>query len=174
MQLDAVIREANENRETFERLCRSLSPEELRTPIPGLSWRVKDYIAHLASIDIYVGEWFEHEAEGKRWRPNAPDGGPFNIDTWNESRIGERRDATLDQLFAEAARHRTRLWEAVASFSDEVLDRQFNFRGRDVSFLRYLQMWTAHDPAHYADMLRGLPPERRDEATSAWLGRYGL
>ena len=169
-----VIEEANANRATYERLCRSLSPEELATPIPGLTWQVQDYIAHLASIDIYVAEWFEHTADVTRWRPTNPEGGPFDIDSWNEARIVERKGASLDELFDEAQTHRDRLWTAVGRFSDEVLDAEFNFRGRDTSFLRYLKLWTAHDPAHYADMLRGLPAEKRDPETKAWLAKYGI
>ena len=172
-QVEAVVAEANTNRATFESFCRSLSPGELATLIPGMSWRVQDYIAHLSSIDIYVADWFEHHASGERFRPTNDDGTPFNIDTWNEARIVERRHASLDDLFSEAARHRDRLWSAVESFSEEQLARQFNFRGRDITFLRYLQLWTAHDPAHTADMLKGLPAERREEVGD-WLGKYSL
>ena len=170
-----VVEEANANRETYERLCRALTPEELATPIPGLIWRVQDYIAHLATIDIYVGEWFEHTAAGTRFRPETPDGGPFDIDKWNQVKIEERYTNSLDELFDEAAKHRERLWTAVGSFSDEVLDTQFNFRGNEgTSYLRYLQLWVAHDPAHYADMLKGLPAARRDAETTAWLAKYRL
>ncbi|MGE0601773.1 MAG: DinB family protein [Dehalococcoidia bacterium] len=171
--LHAVVEEADANRATFESFCRSLTPAELTTVIPGMTWRVQDYIAHLASIDIYVAGWFEHHASGERFRPANDDGTPFNIDTWNEARIVERRDASVDDLLQEAGKHRERLWTAVESFSEEQLARQFNFRGREISFLRYLQLWTAHDPAHTADMLKGLPASRRGEV-SGWLGKYSL
>jgi hypothetical protein len=138
-----------------------------------MTWRVQDYIAHLASIDIYVADWFEHHADGTRFRAMNDDGTPFNIDTWNEARIVERTDASLDDLFGEAARHRDRLWAAVNRFTEDQLAQQFNFRGRDITFLRYLQLWTAHDPAHTADMLKGLPNTRREEV-SGWLGKYSL
>jgi hypothetical protein len=173
-ELEPVVQEANANRETYEAFCQSLSPAELGTVIPGLTWTVQDYIAHLATIDIYVAEWFEHTADGTRWRPTGEDGGPFNIDTWNERRIEERRAASVQDLLGEAARHRERLWAAVDRFTEEQLATKFNFRGAEITFLRYLQLWTAHDPAHTVDMLRGLPPERRDAAMDAWLSKYRL
>ncbi|MEX1102901.1 MAG: maleylpyruvate isomerase N-terminal domain-containing protein, partial [Dehalococcoidia bacterium] len=106
-QLTTVIEEADANRAFYEGFCRSLTPPQLAAPIPESPWRVKDYIAHLCSIDIYVGEWFEHTADSKPWRPNSSDdGSPFNIDTWNETRIQERYDASVDELLTEAAGHR--------------------------------------------------------------------
>ncbi len=173
-QLDSVVRDTDENRAFYERFCRSLTPGELETVIPGMTWRVKDYIAHLASIDLYVGEWFEHHAAGTHWRPTGPDGGPFNIDTWNEERIIERKDNDLDALFGEAADLRLRLWTAVDRFTDAQLAQTFPFHGQDTSFLRYLQLWTAHDPAHTLDMLRGLPESRRDTDVDVWLKKYRM
>jgi hypothetical protein len=173
-EVESVAAEADANRATYEAFCRSLSKQELETVIPGMTWRVKDYISHLASIDLFVADWFEHQADGKPWRPRGDDGGPFNIDTWNEERIKERRDASLDELFKEAAELRGRLWAAVDRFSPEVLNQAFDFRGNNITFLRYLQLWVAHDPAHTLDMLKGLRESRRDEAMKAWLGKYRL
>ncbi len=169
-----VVEEANENRRLYEAFCRSLSPRELESPIPATTWRVKDYVAHLASIDIYVADWFEHLADGKRFRARNDDGSSFNIDTWNESRITERIDAPLDDLFGEAARHRERLWNAVDRFSPQLLDEQFSFHDSDITYIRYLQLWVAHDPAHSVDMLCGLSPERRDAALDGWLKKYRM
>ena len=172
--VEPVVQEANENRARFEAFCRSLTHEELNTVIPGLTWRVQDYIAHLATIDSYVAQWFEHLAAGTRWRPTLDDGSPFDIDAWNEARIVERRDATVEDLLSEAATHRDRLWAAVDSFTPQVLESQFNFRGREITHLRYLQLWVAHDPAHSADMLRGLPSRRDDAELAQWLEKYRI
>ena len=173
-RLVSVVEEADANRAQFEGFCRSLTQEELEAPIPDTTWHVRDYISHLASIDIYVADWFEHTAAGTRFRVTNDDGTPFNIDSWNESRIEERRAASVDDLFLEAAGHRERLWAAVDRFNPETLDRTFNFRGTDITFLRYLQLWTAHDPAHTADMLRGLPGSKRDSNIEGWLDRYRM
>lgn len=135
---------------------------------------MKGYIAHLASIDIWVGDWFEHQADGRRWRPTMDDGSPFDIDAWNEARVVERQDASVDDLLAEAAVHRARLWSAADRFTPEVLDKSFNFRGHEITFLRYLQLWAGHDPAHSADMLRALPVRQRDPALKAWFAPYRL
>lgn len=168
--LDTVIATAAGNRDFFERWVRSLTPGQLETVVPGGTWRTKDYVAHLASIDIYVGEWFEHVADGKRWHPNnSEDGSPFNIDTWNEARITERRDASVEELFTEATRHRERLLAAVDRFTPEILASEFDFRGTMTSYQRYLELWTLHDPAHSFDMLRGLPDLKSDPELRAWI-----
>jgi hypothetical protein len=173
-RVEPIITEANENRARYESFCRSLTNEELHSSIPDTHWSVQDYIAHLATIDIYVAEWFEHTADGTRLHFTNDDGSPFNIDTWNESRVVERKQASLDDLFDEAATYLERLWNAVSRFSPQALDAHFNFRGTDISMLRYLQLWTAHDPAHSVDMLKGLPPERRDATMDAWLKKYRM
>ncbi len=168
--LEPVVRKAHENRVFFERWVRSLSAEQLDTVIPGGTWRPKDYVAHLATIDIYVGEWFEHVADGRRWHPNnSEDGSPFNIDTWNEARITERRDASIDDLFVEASELRGKLLAAVDRFTPEILATSFDFRGNPTSYQRYLELWTLHDPAHSFDMLRGMPELKGDPELRAWL-----
>ncbi len=169
----AVVEKANANRAIYEAFCRSLSDDELRSPVPDTPWSVQDYIAHLASIDIYVADWFEHVSRQERFRATGEDGGPFNIDTWNQARVDERAGATVDELFAEAAGHRERLWRAVASMPTEVLTESFNFRGNETSYVRYLELWTAHDPAHTVDMLRGLAPVRR-EGINDWLTAHRM
>ena len=55
-----------------------------------------------------------------------------------------------------------------------MLDRPFNFRGHEITFLRYLQLWAGHDPAHSADMLRALPERRGDLALKEWFEPYGF
>ncbi len=172
-QLTPVIAEADANRAFFEDFCRSLTPAQLSATVPGSHWTTKDYVAHLASIDIFVGDWFVCTADGRRWRPTSDDGSPFNIDTWNDARIDERRDASVDDLLAEAADLRAKLWATLDRFTPAILDTPFNFRGQEITFLRYLQLWVAHDPAHSADMLRAIP-ERKDAALIAWLAKYRL
>jgi hypothetical protein len=155
-QLDTVIAATNANRTKFEAFCRSLTPEQLARPVPGTAWQVKDYIAHLATIDIWVGDWFAHLADGRPWRPRGEGGQPFNIDTWNEARIQERKGSTVEELIAEAAREREKLWSVVDRFTPALLATPFDFRGATVTYLRYLELWSGHDPAHAADMRRAL------------------
>ncbi|MFN8615718.1 MAG: maleylpyruvate isomerase N-terminal domain-containing protein [Dehalococcoidia bacterium] len=169
----AVIERANTNRSIYEAFCRSLPQDELQAPVPGTPWRVQDYVAHLASIDIYVADWFEHAGRKERFRAANPDGTPFDIDVWNQAMVDDRAAATLEELLAEAAVHRERLWRAVAAMPDDVLWASFNFRGNDTSYVRYLELWTAHDPAHTVDMLRGLPPGRR-EPVDSWLREHRM
>ncbi len=172
-RIQAVIQRANANRAVFEDFCRSLTAEELGQAVPETPWCVKDYIAHLASIDIYVADWFEHVIRAERFRPSNPDGTPFNIDTWNQTMVDDRAEAAVEELLTEAAAHRSRLWKAVEAMPAEVRESSFNFRGNQTSYVRYLELWTAHDPAHTVDMLRGLPGGRRD-AVDSWLREHRM
>jgi Mycothiol maleylpyruvate isomerase N-terminal domain len=173
-RLDPVIAETNDNRQHFEAFCRALTAAELGQPVPAATWSVKDYIAHLATIDIWVGDWFEHMADGRAWLPKAEDGGPFNIDAWNEAEVVKRRPASVEELLAEGAGHRARLLASWDRFTPETLDGNFDFRGNSISFLRYLQLWAGHDPAHTMDMLRALPAREPDPAVAAWAARAGI
>ncbi|MFN0146608.1 MAG: DinB family protein [Dehalococcoidia bacterium] len=171
-RLTPVLTSTNDNRAQFEVFCRSLSADELATPIPAAPWRVRDYISHLASIDIWVGDWFTHLASGEAWRPRADNGGPFDIDTWNEARIVERADASVAELLEEAARHRAALLATWERFTADALDATFDFRGNTIPLLRYLQLWAGHDPAHAADMLRALPARAAEPALAAWTAPF--
>jgi hypothetical protein len=170
--LDHVVEETDRNRAQFEAFCRGLSPEELQRDVPGSTWLVRDFIAHLATIDTWVNDWFDHVADGRTWRPRGDDGGPFNIDTWNESRVQERRERSVEDLLTEAAANRAVLWATVERFSDEVLAQEFDFRGHNITFQRYLELWAGHDPAHSADMLRALPEQLKDPVIAAWVAPF--
>lgn len=167
-QLQPVIRAADENRVRFEAFCRSLSPEDLVRPVPDSTWQVQDFVAHLATIDDFVGDWFAHLADGRPWRPRGDDGSPFNIDTWNEARVQPRRAVGVEALLAAAASERKRFWSVADRLTPEILAQEFEFRGNTVTYLRYLELWTGHDPAHAADMLRALPPSAHHGAR-AWV-----
>ena len=167
-----VVAEADTNRETFAAFCRSLAADELARPVPEATWAVKEYIAHLATIDIWVGDWFAHLAEGKPFRPTADSGGPFSIDAWNEREVVARRETTVDELLSEAAEERQKLWSTVSRFTQPVLDDVMDFHGNSITFLRYLQLWAGHDPAHTRDMLRALPERHSDAALTRWLAAY--
>lgn len=170
--LTPVVDTANAHRAFFERFCRSLTPGELELPVPGSTWLVRDFIAHLATIDIWVGEWFKSLAEGRRWRPEGDGGAPFSIDDWNERHVLERRGASVEDLLAEARTNRERLWAVVERFTPEILARRFDFRGHEITYQRYLELWTGHDPAHSADMLRAMPARLDDAELAGWTAPF--
>jgi len=168
-RLEPILLTTNANRAQFEGFCRALEPAELSLPVPGDPWVVRDYIAHLATIDLYVAQWFEAMADGVRWAPEASGGGPFSIDTWNEEQVRPRRDMPVDDILAEGAVLRERLLATFPRFSAETLESTFTFRDNTITFLRYLELWTLHDPAHMQDMLKALPARAADPGLRAWL-----
>lgn len=173
----AVIEEIATHRERFERWCRSLSDEELARPVPGSDWVVKDFMSHLATIDQTVSRWFAAIADGGdiRAATGTPEGERLDIDRWNNEQVARLRGATLDEIFAEAARTRTEVVAALSRFDDAMLDATIHFGGdskrppTEVRLIRYLSGWAKHDPIHVNDMIRALPERREDEIVRTWL-----
>lgn len=171
-RVDAVIDTARHNRERFTWFCRLLTAEELNRPTPDSHWQVRDYIAHLATIDTWVDRWFQAMARGERGVPRNDDGTPFDIDTWNDARVTERRDHTVEELLDEAAANREALETTIRGLDDDTLTTRFTFREQDVSFIGYLEQWTLHDPTHALDMLKALPERKQNPGVRAWIDEF--
>ena len=180
----AVIDEIGRHREQFERWCRSLSEEELGRPVPDSNWRVQDFISHLATIDTTVSVWFaaiadgsglESAMEGHPDEDKAGEGERFEIDTWNDAQVAERRDWSLDQIFAEATQTRVAIVRQLARLGDTELDSTIQFGGDSkraasaIKLIDYLTGWAKHDPIHVNDMIRALPERRQDADVRSWL-----
>jgi len=171
-----VIDQIKENRVRFEAFCRSLSDEQLARPVPENTWNVKDFIAHLSTLDPMLEHWFTGVANGE---PDAgtrtPDGQLLELDDWNEQVVVERRSWTLDQLFDEAGENRAKLIEAMLRLEDEHIDRITHFSGDnkrppvDIPLKLFIRGWARHDAIHVGDMLKALPERADDPDLVAWL-----
>ncbi|MES4792768.1 MAG: hypothetical protein C4321_07040 [Chloroflexota bacterium] len=113
MRVQLVMDEFNRHRRQFEHLCRSLAPEELEAVVPGSHWTVRDYIAHLCTIDGLIVPRFAAMVGQEAPLPDTPIPNPFDIDEWNEQAVLSRRGRNIEELLAEAAIHRERLLAAV-------------------------------------------------------------
>jgi hypothetical protein len=180
----AIIDEQARHRSAFEAFCRSLTPDELATRVPGAPWTVHGYIAHLATIDSLVAPFMAPlVAMIDVPRPEVPPPAPFDIDEWNEAIVPLRADSSLDELFAEAARHRAQYVRVLSALSEVQLDMMIPFGGdRKVIDLPPTQvrledlLWAIalHDPNHTQDILRAIPhrePDVRDWLASCDFGR---
>src|SRR2546430_1796436 len=58
-RVQLILDEQARHRHQFEAFCRSLTEPELETAIPGSTWTVKDYIAHLGTIDGLIAHNFQ-------------------------------------------------------------------------------------------------------------------
>ncbi|MCC6266611.1 MAG: DinB family protein [Dehalococcoidia bacterium] len=158
-----VITELDGHRARFEEFCRSLSPEELDRQAPKSTWFVRDFIAHLATIDIPVGEMFRAIHRGEDAGMRTPDGARVEIDNWNEQQVVERRKAGVESLLGEAARARRELTGHLKALTEEDLARTLKFAGdskraaAEIPLGAYLRGWCKHDPMHAIDMCRALP-----------------
>ncbi|MGI8926848.1 MAG: DinB family protein [Tepidiformaceae bacterium] len=169
-----VVAELDAHRARFETLCRSLTGEELERAVPGSTWLVRDFVAHLATIDDPVREMFRAMQEGPTARLGARESNErWDVDRWNNSRVHERRTEGVDSLLAEAAAKREAIRSQMAQLTGEALARTLDFGGDDkrppskVELRAYLRGWCKHDPMHALDMLRAMP-ERLTPAMQAW------
>ncbi len=171
--VEAVLAELDGHRVQFTVLCRSLSDEELDRPVPASTWLVRDFIAHLATIDGPVGEMFRTIHEGGDAGMRSGDEERFDVDRWNENHVQERRTLSVDDLLMEAATTRTRLRGTLGSLTGEDLSRKIAFQGdarrapAEIELRTYLRGWCKHDVMHAADMMRALP-ERMTSRLEHW------
>ena len=174
---ERVITTIKDERVRFEAFCRSLTAEELERMVPpDEKWSVKDFAAHLGSLDTEMIRWFDGVASGD---PNQPtigaDGTSFNIDHWNDRIVAKRHDWTLDQIFEEAATNRAKLIVSLEKLSEENVESIAHFGGdnkrpgADIPLKLFLLGWAHHDAIHVADMLKALPERADDAELKAWL-----
>lgn len=174
-----VIDEFARHRTQFETLCRALTPSELVTPIPGSHWTVRDYIAHLCTIDGLIVPGFAAQVGQSAPLPNVPFPNPFDIDDWNNSAVRARADASIEDLLAEAAVHREWMVRAIAEFTDAHLDNIIDYGGdrktlnlpkSKVRFGGLLWGIAIHEPTHTRDIIRALPERGKEPWIAEWLG----
>ena len=167
--IDAIV----ENRRRFEAFCYSLSEEQLNRPVPESTWVVRDFAAHLDTLDPQMVRLFEATAAGERLV--EPAGGDFDVDAFNDAAVADRREWPLDRVFAEAAGHREKLIAALAQLTDEQIANPMYFSGDakrksgQIPLNLFLAGWAQHDPIHVYDMLRALPELADDAGLKAWL-----
>ncbi len=180
----ALVDEQGRHRERFESFCRSLTDEELSEQVPGTPWTVHGYIAHLATIDSLITPFFAPLVGLTDVpRPEVPPPSPFDIDEWNEAMVPLRAGASVEELLAEAGKHRAEYARVLSAVSDEQLDMMIAFGGdRKVIDLPSTQvrledlLWAIalHDPNHTQDILRAIPqrePDVRDWLASSDFAR---
>jgi hypothetical protein len=124
-----VVDELAAHRATFEAYCRSLSEEQLGRPVPGSTWLVRDFIAHLATIDEPVGEMFRTVHAGQDPGIRSAEGARWDVDRWNEDRIQERRALPIEDLLAQAAEFRARLLIHLTALDETDLAKSLKFQG---------------------------------------------
>lgn len=175
--IDKVVSTIKDERTRFEAFCRSLSSEELERMVPpDNKWSVKDFAAHLGTLDTEIIRWFDAVAAGVPDQPTLnADGTHFDIDHWNDRIVSERHNWTLDQIFAEAATNRAKVIASLAKLTEENVNTTVRFGGdnkrapADVPLKLFILGWAHHDAIHLADMLKALPERADDPAIREWL-----
>ncbi len=184
-EIDGVIEVIRENRRRFEAFCYSLSEEELMRPVPGTTWVVRDFAAHLDTLDTALMAWIQgapaaSQAASADATPSAAGPGDgsseeFDVDAFNDAQVAERRSWPLERVFAEAAANRERLIDAMAGLTDERMAQPMHFPGdhkrspADLPLRLFLAGWAQHDAMHVADMIKALPERAGDPEIKRWL-----
>lgn len=183
-EIDGVIEVIRENRRRFEEFCYSLSDEELMRPVPGTTWVVRDFAAHLDTLDTALMAWIQGVPPAQRAAPAEPppskasnggDTDEFDVDAFNDAQVAERRGWPLDRIFAEAAANRARLIEAMSHLTEERMAGQMHFPGdhkrspADLPLRLFLAGWAQHDAMHVADMIKALPERAGHPEITRWL-----
>jgi uncharacterized damage-inducible protein DinB len=173
-----IVDELARHRVQFEHLCRSLSDEELRAAIPQSHWTVRDYIAHLCTIDGLIAAGFGPMVGLEFPQPEVPLPRPFDIDDWNEAAVRSREGTSIDDLLSEGRMHRERMAAAIGRMTDAELDQVIAYGG-DRKTLNLAPsrvrlgglLWgiAIHDPTHTADILRALPGRQGESWITEWL-----
>ena len=122
---DKVIDQIIENRRKFEDFCFSLNDEELDRPVPESTWLVRDFAAHLATLDPGMAQLFEATVRNERM--TTPEGGTFDVDAHNEPLVVARRTWTMAQVFEEGRTKRAALIELLRGITDEQTQHQMWF-----------------------------------------------
>jgi hypothetical protein len=178
MRTRLILDEMARHRTQFEHLCHSLTADELATTIPGSHWTVKDYIAHLATIDALIAGNFGAMVGLSFAPPDVPYPDPFDIDEWNEATVRTREGRDINALLAEAAAHRANMAAAIARMEDSHLDmvipyggdrKSLNLPKSQVRFGGLLWGIAIHDPSHSRDILRALPHRAEESWIVEWL-----
>ena len=173
-----IIDELGRHRVQFEHLCRSLDADELQATIPGSHWSVKDYIAHLATIDGLIASSFGAMVGLSFAPPDLAYPQPFDIDEWNEDAVQARAARSVAELLEEAAAHRANMVSALAKMEDANLDlvipyggdrKTLNLPKSQVRFGGLLWAIAIHDPTHTQDIVRALPHRAQENWVSEWL-----
>jgi len=173
-EVEAILNEIETHRLHFTVLCRGLTMEELCRPVPNSSWQVRDFIAHLATIDGPVEQMFQAMHAGTQGSgASGSNGEKWDVDRYNNHQVEVRRDRTVNELLVEAAEKRTRLRSTLASLTAEDLEKTLHFGGdgkrpaTDIRFGDYLKGWAKHDPMHAVDMMRAMP-EKMSPRLEKW------
>ncbi len=172
-----IIESIREQRERFERFCRSLTAEELGRPVPDSTWAVKDFVSHLGTLDPVMGIAFRSAAAGQPGDVyHTEEAEAFrDIDAWNDARVAERREWPLERVLEEASVNRAALIETMERLTEEDVARTLHFTGdnkrspADLPLRVFLMGWSLHDPIHAADMLKALPERANDAELAAWV-----
>ena len=173
-----VIDEMARHSRQFEHLCHSLNEEELRAQVPGSHWTVRDYIAHLCTIDGLIVGGFAPMVGLQMPPANPVPEQPFDIDDWNDAAVLSSRARSLDDLFEERNMHRERMVELIGAMTDQHLDmvipyggdrKSLNLPRSMVRFGGLLWGIAIHDPTHTRDILEAIPHRKGEHWISEWL-----
>ena len=124
----------------------SRTPADMVRLSPNEGWTAKDTLAHLCSIESRLRDQVQ----------SVLDGAPYptsDVNDFNDARVAERKDWSIDRLRAELERERSITLALLDSLTDADLEREFEHprRGR-IPLAGVWQIIPNHMRAHIQDI----------------------
>jgi hypothetical protein len=146
-----------QSRAEVARTARQLLPEHWLLPSPLEGWTYKDLLAHLA-IGDWVFQTMLRQTLGIEKR--LPEQATMEyVNEGNARRIAERKDASIEELIAEAEREGETTQELLSKLTgahdpEAVAWRRPN--GDPVTLQQWVTGFPQHDPSHLAQLKTAL------------------
>ena len=120
---EELTAELNADRAKLLELIARLDERHAQTIVYG-DWRVQDILAHIASSEKGTLTYVKMVATSRPTGANMPDGGPFDLDRWNQAQVNRRRTKTLGEIVAELNANRKATLDYIASADADTLERR--------------------------------------------------
>jgi hypothetical protein len=130
----------------------NLSPEQWQTEVytEGTHWTIRQVLAHFVSSEVSFNRLLENVLAGGSGTPED-----FDLDAYNERKVAQLRDSTVDELLRQYDQARQSNVALVSGLSPEDLTRQGRHPFLGVAPLTdMIKLIYRHNQIHLRDVRR--------------------
>lgn len=148
-QLERDIADA---RQEVAALLADRGPEQLERATANPDWKVRDIVAHLATIESRLRSMWRHALDGRAWPADDA-----SIDAYNERCVAERRGWTTNAVLDEFTSSGQETSQALAELTEADLDTSWSHPTRGPVTVEFLaQIIPRHLRAHGEELRSAL------------------
>ena len=138
----------DETRRDAVALARSLTPEDMKTPMRDGTWTVKDMLIHMATSEAGLVNTAKRIAGGQ---PHASPG--FDIHLFNQRQVEKNQETSVDDLLARLEVSRAEMHKTLEQMTEEELGVQgFMSSGTPIDVLGVFKRIGDHEQEHCRDI----------------------